>query len=121
MKTHPTKGALIMGQIPQLKDVIPGIKHHHEKWEGGGYPDGLVKTEIPLIARIVSVADTFDAMTTTRPYQKAMQLEYVVSRIKSFSGTRFDPEVVTALANAFETRDLEVVGEAARLAMAVAS
>jgi HD-GYP domain-containing protein (c-di-GMP phosphodiesterase class II) len=118
MKTHPVKGALIMGQIPQLKDVIPGIKHHHEKWEGGGYPDGLVKTEIPLIARIVSVADTFDAMTTTRPYQKAMQLEFVVSRIKSFSGTRFDPDVVVALGKAFETRDLEVVGEAARLAVA---
>jgi putative nucleotidyltransferase with HDIG domain len=117
MKTHPVKGALIMGQIPQLKDVVPGIKHHHEKWEGGGYPDGLRGVEIPLIARIVSVADTFDAMTTTRPYQKAMQLEYVVSRIKSFSSTRFDPDVVTALDKAFSNHDLEVVGEAARLAV----
>lgn len=117
MKTHPVKGALIMGQIPQLREVVPGIKHHHEKWEGGGYPDGLVREEIPLLARIVTVADTFDAMTTTRPYQKAMALEYVVSRIQSFSGTRFDPDVVVALEKAFATRDLEVVGEAARMAV----
>jgi HD-GYP domain-containing protein (c-di-GMP phosphodiesterase class II) len=117
MKTHPTKGALIMGQIPQLKDVIPGIKYHHEKWEGGGYPEGLIREEIPLVARIVTVADTFDAMTTTRPYQKAMALDYVVTRIKSFSGTRFDPAVIVALEKSFATRELEVVGEAARLAV----
>jgi HD-GYP domain-containing protein (c-di-GMP phosphodiesterase class II) len=97
--------------------VIPGIKYHHEKWEGGGYPDGLKGEEIPFLARIVTVADTFDAMTTTRPYQKAMALDYVVSRIRSFSGTRFDPVVVTALEKAYATRDLEVVGEAARMAV----
>jgi HD-GYP domain-containing protein (c-di-GMP phosphodiesterase class II) len=117
MKTHPAKGAIIIGQIPQLREVIPGIKHHHEKWEGGGYPDGLKGEEIPFLARIVSVADTFDAMTTTRPYQKAMALDYVVSRIRSFSGTRFDPVVVVALEKAYATRDLEVVGEAARTAV----
>lgn len=118
MKTHPVKGAVIMGQIPQLREIIPGMKHHHEKWDGSGYPDGLLSEEIPMLARIVAVADTFDAMTTTRPYQKAMQLEYVVSRIKSFSGTRFDPVVVSALDKAFLGRDLEIVGEAARLAVA---
>ncbi len=117
MKTHPVKGAVIMGQIPQLREVIPGMKHHHEKWDGTGYPDGLLREEIPLLARIVTVADTFDAMTTTRPYQKAMQLEFVVSRIKSFTGTRFDPQVVKALDSAFVSRDLEVVGEAARMAV----
>jgi HD-GYP domain-containing protein (c-di-GMP phosphodiesterase class II) len=117
MKSHPVKGALIMGQIPQLKDVIPGMKYHHEKWTGGGYPDGLKGEEIPMLGRIISVADTFDAMTTTRPYQKAMQLDYVVSRIKSFSGNRFDPEVVTALEKAFAGKELEVVGEAARMAV----
>ncbi|MEO7918709.1 MAG: HD domain-containing phosphohydrolase [Thermoanaerobaculia bacterium] len=115
MKTHPVKGALIINQIPQLRDVIPGIKHHHEKWEGGGYPDGLVREGIPFMARIVTVADTFDAMTTTRPYQKAMALDYVVSRIRSFSGTRFDPVVIAALEKAYAMRDLEVVGEAARV------
>jgi len=68
-------------------------------------------------ARIIAVADTFDAMTTTRPYQKAMKLDYVVSRIRSFSGIRFDPEVIQALDRAFTTHELEVVGEAARLAV----
>ena len=117
MKTHPVKGALIMGQIPQLKEVIPGMRHHHEKWAGDGYPDGLRGEEIPRLARIIAVADTFDAMTTTRPYQKAMKLDYVVSRIRSFSGIRFDPEVISALDRAFATHELEVVGEAARLAV----
>ena len=117
MKTHPVKGALIMGQIPQLKEVIPGMRHHHEKWAGDGYPDGLRGEEIPRLARIIAVADTFDAMTTTRPYQKAMKLDYVVSRIRSFSGIRFDPEVIKALDRAFTTHELEVVGEAARLAV----
>jgi len=115
MKTHPVKGALIMGQIPQLKEVIPGMRHHHEKWAGDGYPDGLQGEEIPKLARIIAVADTFDAMTTTRPYQKAMRFDYVVSRIRSFSGIRFDPEVTNALDRAFTTHELEGVGEAARL------
>lgn len=96
MKTHPAKGAAIMGAIPQLADVIPGMKHHHEKWEGGGYPDGIRGEAIPLQARIVTVADTFDAMTTTRPYQKAMEIGYVVERIRSFSGIRYDPAVIEA-------------------------
>ncbi|MGE5276047.1 MAG: HD domain-containing phosphohydrolase [Acidobacteriota bacterium] len=100
MKTHPAKGAAIMGAIPQLADVIPGMKHHHEKWEGGGYPDGLKGEAIPMQARIVTVADTFDAMTTTRPYQKAMEIGYVIERIKSFSGIRYDPVVVEAFLRA---------------------
>ena len=101
MKTHPVKGAAIMGAIAQLADVIPGMRHHHEKWEGGGYPDGLKGEEIPMQARIVTVADTFDAMTTTRPYQKAMEIGFVVERIKSFSGVRYDPVVVEAFLRAF--------------------
>ena len=73
MKQHPVKGAAIMAAIPQLADIIPGMRNHHEKWEGGGYPDDLKAEQIPMQARIVAVADTFDAMTTTRPYQKAME------------------------------------------------
>jgi len=111
MKTHPIKGALIMGQIPQLKDVIPGIKHHHEKWAGGGYPDGLKGEKIPLVARVVAVADTFDAMTTTRPYQKAMPLNYVIRQIKSFAGKSFDPVVIAALDKAWSSGDFEFLGE----------
>jgi HD-GYP domain-containing protein (c-di-GMP phosphodiesterase class II) len=111
MKTHPSKGAVIMGQIPQLKEVIPGIKYHHEKWSGGGYPDGLAGEDIPRFARIVAVADTFDAMTTTRPYQKAMPLPYVINQLKSFSGKSFDPTIIVALEKAFASGDLAFLGE----------
>jgi HD-GYP domain-containing protein (c-di-GMP phosphodiesterase class II) len=101
MKTHPIKGAAIMSAIPQLADVIPGMKYHHEKWSGGGYPEGLKGEEIPLQARIVTVADTFDAMTTTRPYQQAMENDYVVERIRQFAGIRYDPVVVEAFVRAY--------------------
>ena len=102
MKTHPIKGAAIMSAIPQLADVIPGMKYHHEKWSGGGYPEGLKGEQIPLQARIVTVADTFDAMTVARPYQQAMETGYVVERIRQFAGTRYDPVVVDAFVSAYE-------------------
>ena len=106
MKTHPIKGAAIMSAIPQLAGVIPGMKYHHEKWGGGGYPEGLAGERIPLQARIVSVADTFDAMTTTRPYQKAMEIDFVIERIRQFAGIRYDPEVVAAFVRAYDKGDL---------------
>ena len=108
MKGHPAKGAAIMSGVAQLIDIIPGMKYHHEKWSGGGYPDGLTAEEIPMQARIVAIADTFDAMTTNRPYQKAMELNYVVEKIKSFAGTRFDPHVVDAFANAVKRGDITI-------------
>jgi len=108
MKGHPSKGAAIMSGVAQLIDIIPGMKYHHEKWGGGGYPDSLTGEEIPMQARIVAIADTFDAMTTNRPYQKAMELNYVVEKIKSFAGTRFDPSVVDAFANAVKRGDITI-------------
>ena len=108
MKGHPAKGAAIMSGVAQLIDIIPGMKYHHEKWSGGGYPDGLVGDQIPLQARIVAIADTLDAMTTNRPYQKAMELGYVVEKIKSFATTRFDPRVVEAFANAVRRGDIVI-------------
>ncbi len=108
MKGHPAKGAAIMSGVAQLIDIIPGMKYHHEKWSGGGYPDGLTAEEIPMQARIVAIADTFDAMTTNRPYQKAMEIHYVVEKIRSFGGTRFDPRVVEAFANAVQRGDITI-------------
>ena len=102
MKTHPTKGAVIMEQVPQLEDMIPGMKYHHENVNGTGYPEGLRGDEIPLTAKIVSVADCFDAMTTNRPYQKAMDISYVLERMRSFVGKKFDRPVVDALIKAYE-------------------
>jgi HD-GYP domain-containing protein (c-di-GMP phosphodiesterase class II) len=103
MKGHPQKGYKIMSQIPGMKDFLPGMYMHHEMIDGRGYPQGLKGDEIPLQARIVSVADTFDAMTTDRPYQRAMKFEDALGLIKKFIGTRYDERVVAALVEACET------------------
>ena len=102
MKTHAAVGASIMERVPKLDRIIPGIKHHHENWGGGGYPDGLKGEQIPVIARVIAVADTFDAMTTDRPYQKAMSYKYAAEKIRSMTGKRFEPSVVEAFLRAFE-------------------
>ena len=100
MKTHPQRGYKIMSQIPAMKEFLPGMYMHHEMVNGQGYPQGLKGEEIPLQAKIVSVADTYDAMTIDRPYQKGMNLEDALNRIKSFVGTRYDGKVVEALVQA---------------------
>ena len=102
MKTHPQKGYKIMSQIPAMRDFLPGMYMHHEMINGEGYPQRLEGDEIPMQARIVSVADTFDAMTTERPYQRAMDLEAALTRLKSFVGTRYDARVVAAFIAACE-------------------
>jgi HD-GYP domain-containing protein (c-di-GMP phosphodiesterase class II) len=106
MRQHPSIGAQIMSPIRMLKDIIPGIRNHHETWDGTGYPDNLTGEEIPMVARIIGVADTFDAMTTTRPYQQAMTLDYVLQKMQSMSGSRFDPVVVEAFIAAIESGDI---------------
>jgi putative nucleotidyltransferase with HDIG domain len=106
MRKHPAIGAQIMEPIRMLKDIIPGIRNHHETWDGQGYPDRLSGEEIPLVARIIGVADTFDAMTTNRPYQQAKSLEFVLEKMRAMSSTRFDPEVVSALLAAVEAGDV---------------
>ncbi|HKS07900.1 MAG TPA: HD domain-containing phosphohydrolase [Pyrinomonadaceae bacterium] len=100
MKGHPQKGFKIMSQIPAMKEFLPGMYMHHEMVNGMGYPQGLKGDEIPLMGKIVAVADTFDAMTTDRPYQKAMKFEDAIERIESFVGTRYDEAVVAALSDA---------------------
>src|SRR5438445_11742987 len=102
MKSQPQKGFKIMSQIPAMRDFLPGMYMHHEMINGEGYPQGLRGNQIPLQARIVSVADTFDAMTTERPYQRAMALEAALTRLKRFIGTRYDPRVVAAFIAACE-------------------
>ena len=100
MKTHPLRGYKIMSQIPAMKDFLPGIYMHHEMVNGRGYPQALTDSEIPLQAKIISVADTFDAITIDRPYQKGMTLPDALDRIKSFVGSRYDGKVVQALVEA---------------------
>ncbi len=103
MKQHPQKGHKIMSQIPAMREFLPGIYMHHEMINGGGYPQGLKDEEIPLQARIISVADTFDAMTTDRPYQKAKNFGDALARIEELVGTRYDERVVAALVAACES------------------
>jgi putative nucleotidyltransferase with HDIG domain len=97
MKQHTIKGANIMRPVSQLKDMLPGIELHHEHMDGRGYPYGLQGPQIPLMARIIAVADTLDAMTTNRPYQSAMDLDHALSKIKALAGAKFDTVVVNAL------------------------
>jgi putative nucleotidyltransferase with HDIG domain len=100
MKQHTIKGANIMRPVSQLKDMLPGIELHHEHMDGRGYPYGLTAPQIPLMARIIAVADTLDAMTTNRPYQSAMDLDYALDKIKNLAGAKFDAVVVNALESA---------------------
>ena len=107
MKLHPVIGAQIMSRIEQLKEMIPAIRWHHEAWNGSGYPDGLKGEQIPLSARIVGVADSFDAITTNRPYQRAYEPDFAVETITRLAGTRFDAKVVTAFLQAFESGQIQ--------------
>jgi putative nucleotidyltransferase with HDIG domain len=106
MKTHTTKGANILRPVEQLREMLPGIELHHESLDGRGYPHGLKGDHIPLVARIITVADTFDAMTTNRPYQAAMEPDYVIRIITSLVHTKFDPKVVAALTSAHHKGEL---------------
>jgi HD-GYP domain-containing protein (c-di-GMP phosphodiesterase class II) len=106
MKTHPQRGYKIMKNIPAMKDYLPGMYMHHEMVNGKGYPQGLTGDEIPLQAKIISVADTFDAMTIDRPYQKGMELPAALERLRSFVGTRYQHEVVEALVDACEAGEV---------------
>ncbi len=100
MKTHPQRGYKIMSQIPGMDAYLPGMYMHHEMVNGKGYPQGLTGDQIPLQAKIVSVADTFDAMTIDRPYSKGMDLSSALERLRSFVGTRYQADCVEALVDA---------------------
>ncbi len=108
MKQHTVKGANIMRPVSQLKEMLPGIELHHEHMDGRGYPYGLQGQQIPLMARIIGVADTLDAMTTNRPYQTAMELDYAMNRIRALTGSKFDDVVVTALESAVNAGKLRL-------------
>lgn len=101
MMLHAVYGAEILDRIEHLKDIVPGIRYHHEKYDGSGYPDGLKGKRIPVIARIIAVADTFDAITTDRPYRKGLSFDSAFRELKKSAGSQFDPEVVNAFLNAY--------------------
>ena len=108
MKTHTTKGAHILRGVKQLAAMLPGIELHHESLDGRGYPHGLKGEAIPLLPRIIAVADTFDALTTNRPYQKAHDAEQALRIIHSLAGKRLDPAPVAAINTLYERGDIRI-------------
>ncbi len=106
IKQHSTMGAEILEPIRQLREIIPGVKYHHEKVDGRGYPEGLKGDNIPLLAKIVAVADTYDAMTTDRPYRRALSKEEALEELKRCAGTQFDENVVKAFIKAYERGEI---------------
>jgi len=106
IKHHSDIGAKIIGHIRQLKEIVPGVKYHHEQINGKGYPDGLRGKDIPILAKIVAVADTYDAMTTDRPYRRAMEKEAAIEELKRCSGTQLDKEVVEAFITAYRKGEI---------------
>jgi len=106
MQTHPELGYDIMSRVEGLKDVMGGMRYHHERWDGKGYPLGLKGEEIPLLARIIAVADTFDAMVSTRPYRKGLEPVIAYDEIVKNKGTQFDPRVVEAFVQAFKNEKM---------------
>jgi len=102
MRDHPVIGAQIVSPIAFLNDAVGLIRHHHERFDGTGYPDGLKRREIPLAARVFSVADSFDAMTSDRPYRRAMGIERALAEIRGGAGTQWDPDVARVFVRMIE-------------------
>jgi HD-GYP domain-containing protein (c-di-GMP phosphodiesterase class II) len=106
MKEHPLVGATILNPIKELENAILGVKYHHEKYDGSGYPEGLKGKDIPLLATIIAVADTFDAMTTDRPYRRGLTKDEAVQEIKRVSGTQLNPQVAEAFAELYREKKI---------------
>jgi len=104
MKQHPEIGSQLLQVLPSSDPLIPMIRHHHERWDGRGYPDGLQKDEPSLMARIVSIADAFDAMTSTRCYRPAMPVEQSLSILREYRGTQWDPDLIAMFVELVERR-----------------
>lgn len=107
MRSHPDKGVQILAPIHFLKPALSSLRRHHERFDGSGYPLGLKGGEIPFKARILSVADTWDAMRSDRPYRAALSVEEAKNELLRHTGTQFDPEVAEALLRSFRENDAE--------------
>jgi diguanylate cyclase (GGDEF)-like protein/putative nucleotidyltransferase with HDIG domain len=104
IKAHPRLGANIVSNIPKLARTVTSILHHHERWDGTGYPEGLKGQEIPIEARILAIADSFEAMTSARSYRPALSIDEVVKELKKCAGIQFDPKLVEVFIGIIETK-----------------
>lgn len=111
VEQHPVWGADIIQPVRSLRQVVPAVLHHHERYDGDGYPNGLKGNAIPLLARILTVADAFDAMTTERPYQRAKTVPEALAELKRCAGTQFDPWVVDAFAAALLEPEIAAIAK----------
>jgi diguanylate cyclase (GGDEF)-like protein len=107
METHPVLGEVIVRKVPRLASTLPGVRNHHERWDGKGYPDHLTGEKIPHMARILAVADTFDAMTSDRPYRKGLAWEVALAEIAKGAGTQFDPALASAFVELMRAREAQ--------------
>jgi len=112
IQSHPVRGCKVLEPIPQLRNVLPTIRHHHERYDGRGYPDGLAGEAIPRLARIIAVADAYDAITSTRAYREARTTEYAREQIETGAGSQFDPEVARVFLELMRTGQLDQPGDA---------
>ena len=106
IREHPEAGARMLRGVPTLAPALPCVLHHHERWDGGGYPHGLAGDAIPRTARILAVADAFDAMTSTRPYRAALPIDAALAEVARCAGTQFDPQAAGALVEAWGAGEL---------------
>jgi HD-GYP domain-containing protein (c-di-GMP phosphodiesterase class II) len=102
IRRHPLAGASLVRPIPAALPALPYVLHHHERWDGHGYPNGLAGTAIPVAARVVAVADAFDAMTSPRPYRRSISIEAALVEVERCAGTQFDPEAAEAFLDVWE-------------------
>ncbi|MFN8369132.1 MAG: HD-GYP domain-containing protein [Bacteriovoracaceae bacterium] len=107
MQMHPVKTSIILKSLTELDEVANIAKHHHERYDGNGYPNGLVAENIPLFSRAILIADTFDAMTSTRPYRKGLPYEMAFAELNKFAGSQFDPFLVKRFINILEKNNEE--------------
>ena len=110
VREHPEAGARMVALDRSLRPALPGVLYHHERWDGLGYPTGRAGKEIPLEARILAVTDSFDAMTSDRPYRAALTHEQAIAELERCSGSQFDPDVALVFLEAWESRAFGIEG-----------
>jgi putative nucleotidyltransferase with HDIG domain len=106
IREHPTIGARLLLRVATLREAIPYVLYHHERWDGGGYPSGKTGEEIPIEARVLAVADAFDAMTSDRPYRRALTHDQALAEVDRCAGTQFDPRIARVFLELFAAAEL---------------
>src|SRR5437660_4826170 len=109
VRRHPAAGVRMLRSLGAPREILSSVLHHHERWDGGGYPRGRAGEAIPLEARILTIADSFDAMTSTRPYRAPKTPDEALDELETCAGSQFDPELVTAFAAAWSEGELDVL------------